>query len=77
LIAISCSQKTEEKSETTFETQLEDYFKKFPYQETYNYILKYTGGGDAKQLNKIIVGSKPVLEKAGSDKVVSDFSSVF
>lgn len=70
LIAISCSQKTEEKSETTFETQLEDYFKKFPYQETYNYILKYTVGGDAKQLNKIFLGSKPVLEKAGSDKVV-------
>jgi len=31
--------------------------------------MKFTGG-DAKQLNKIFAGSKPVLEKAGSDKVV-------
>ncbi len=69
LLAFSCAQKTEEKSETTFEAQLEDYFKKFTYQETYNYIIMYTDG-DAKQLNKIFVGSKPVLEKAGSDKVV-------
>ncbi len=70
LIAFSCNQKSEEKSTTTFEVQLEDYFIKFPYQETYNYIIKYTGGGNAKQLNKIFAGSKPVLEKAGSDIVV-------
>jgi len=69
LISISCTQKIEQKSETIFKAQLEDYFNKFPYQDTYNYIIKYTGG-DAKQLNKIFEGSKPVLEKAGSDKVV-------
>ncbi len=69
LFAFSCTQKTEQKSEPTFEQQLEDYFQKFPYQDTYNYMIRYTGG-DATQLNKIFEGSKPELVKAGDDKVV-------
>jgi len=65
LLAFSCTQK----SEPTFEEQLEDYFIKFPYQDTYNYMKLYTGG-NATQLNKIFESSKPELEKAGNDKVV-------
>ena len=69
LVAYSCTQNSGKDNELSFEQQVEDYFQKFPYQETYGYVLKYTGG-DPRQLNKIFPGSKPVLEKAGTDRVV-------
>jgi len=69
LVAFSCNQDSGKKYELTFDQQVEDYFQKFPYQETYEYMLKYTGG-DPKHLNKIFPGSRPVLEKAGTDRVV-------
>ena len=47
----------------------EDYIKKFPYQDTYNYAVKYTGGDPAK-FNTWVLGAEPALVKAGEDKVV-------
>jgi len=66
----SCTQKTDKRDKLTFKQQLEDYFQKFPYQDSYNYVLKYTGGGNAALLNKLFPNTKPVLENAGSDRVV-------
>jgi len=70
LITYSCTQKTDKKAALTFEQQVEDYFQKFPYQDTYEYVLKYTGGGNVELLNKLFPNSEAVLEKAGSDRVV-------
>ena len=53
IIITSCTSKTEKKVELTFEEQVEDYIKKFPYQDTYEYALKSTGGGMPELLNKI------------------------
>jgi hypothetical protein len=69
VLLLSCNQSSEKNPETMFENQILEYFKKFPYQDTYNYMLRYTSG-DATQLNKIFAGSKPELVKAGEDKVV-------
>lgn len=46
MIVSSCTQKTDKKAALTFEQQVEDYFQKFPYQDTCEYVLKYTGGGN-------------------------------
>ena len=69
VLLLSCNQSSEKNLETMFENQILEYFKKFPYQDTYNYMLRYTSG-DATQLNKIFAGSKPELVKAGEDIVV-------
>jgi hypothetical protein len=52
-----------------FEQQVQEYIQTFPYQDTYNYAVKYTGD-DAANLNVWVVGQEPVLVKAGEDKVV-------
>ena len=52
-----------------FEKSVADYTKKFPYQDTYNYLMQYTGG-DASKLNTWVLGEEPALVKAGEDKVV-------
>lgn len=52
-----------------FESQVNEYIKKFPYQDTYNYAKRYTGG-DPNKLNTWVLGAEPVLVKAGEDKVV-------
>lgn len=52
-----------------FEKQVAEYTRKFPYQDSYNYAMKYTGGDRAK-FNTWVLGSKPALVKAGQDKVV-------
>lgn len=46
-----------------------DYIKKFPYQDTFNYMMQYTGG-DPSKLNVWVIGEKPELVKAGDDKIV-------
>jgi hypothetical protein len=51
-----------------FEKQVEEYIQKFPYQDTNDYVVKYTGG-DASKINTWIVGAEPVLVKAGEDKI--------
>jgi hypothetical protein len=52
-----------------FETQVEDYIQKFPYQDTHDYAMRYTGG-DPANFNLWALGKEPVLVKAGDDKVV-------
>ena len=49
--------------------QVDQYIRDFPYQDTYNYAIQYTGGDPAK-LNKWVMGAEPALVKAGEDKVV-------
>ncbi len=51
-----------------FERQVEDYIQKFPYQETYDYVVQLTGG-DAARLNVWVQASRDLL-KAGEDKIV-------
>jgi hypothetical protein len=55
-------------SENDFEKQVEDYLKEFPYQETYNYAMRLTGG-DAATLNQWGQASRDLL-KAGEDQIV-------
>ncbi len=73
LILTACTdQKVTPKTETTaddFEQQVNEYIRKFPYQDTYNYAMKYTNGDPAK-FNVWVIGEIPALTKAGEDKVV-------
>ena len=52
-----------------FEQQVEAYIQKFPYQDTYNYAMRYTQG-DPANFHIWVLGAKPNLVKAGEDKVV-------
>lgn len=68
VFAIAC--KVDNKSSASlFEDQINDYLKKFPYQDTYNYLKLYTGG-DPSKINTWIIGEEPVLIKAGEDRIV-------
>jgi len=60
---------TEGRPAPDFEAQVADYIQRFPYQDTYNYAVRYTGG-DPSRLNRWVIGEEPVLVKAGEDKVV-------
>src|SRR5210317_1489622 len=51
-----------------FEKQVEDYIQKFPYQETYEYAMLFTGG-DPGKLNQWGQASRELL-KAGEDTIV-------
>jgi len=51
------------------DAKVADYIKKFPQQDTFNYMMRYTNGKPSK-LNAWVVGEKPELVKAGDDKVV-------
>ncbi len=53
----------------SFENQVAEYIQKFPYQDTFNYAMRYTGGDPAK-LNTWVLGSEPALVRAGEDAVV-------
>jgi hypothetical protein len=55
--------------EEEFETQVAEYIRLFPYQDTFNYALRYTKGDPAK-LNAWVLGAEPTLVKAGDDTVV-------
>jgi hypothetical protein len=53
----------------SFEDQVMEYLRAFPYQETYRYVLLYTGGDPAK-FNTWVPGGEPSLVRAGEDPVV-------
>jgi hypothetical protein len=55
-------------SNDDFEQQVEDYIQKFPYQETFDYAMQFTGG-DPGKLNKWGQASRDLL-KAGEDSIV-------
>ena len=73
IIFVSCGKNTEINPNSSkndlMEIQVEEYIEKFPYQDTYNYSVRYTGG-DIKNYNKWVLGAEPALVKAGEDKVV-------
>ena len=52
-----------------FERQVAEYLEKFPYQETFKYVLAYTGG-DPSRFNVWLQPPEPELMKAGEDVVV-------
>jgi hypothetical protein len=52
-----------------FEAQVAEYIRQFPYQETFSYVMRYTGGDPAK-LNVWVPGGEPNLTLAGEDVVV-------
>lgn len=54
---------------TGIENSVADYIKDFPYQDSYDYAIKYTGG-DPARFNSWVIGAEPSLVKAGDDKVV-------
>jgi hypothetical protein len=58
------------------EEQVTEYIRQFPYQDTYNYAKTYTRG-DPGRFNKWLLGSEPVLVKAGEDKVVRTNNDTF
>ena len=66
--AVQDSTPTTQESDS-FENQVAEYIQRFPYQDTYNYSLSYTGGDPAK-FNVWVPGGEPVLIKAGEDIVV-------
>ena len=68
-LVFGCTPKEKEQSEVSFEDQVADYIQKFPFQDTYEYMKRYTGG-QASKLNQWILPIEPVLVKAGDDKVV-------
>jgi hypothetical protein len=53
----------------SFENQVAEYIQKFPFQDTFGYAMRFTGGDPAK-LNTWAIGSEPALVKAGDDVVV-------
>lgn len=52
----------------SLELQVAEYIRRYPYQQTYDYGLRYTGGDPAK-LNTWLLGGEPVLVRAGDDIV--------
>jgi len=58
------------------EDAVAEYLKGVPYQETFNYMMQYTGGDPAK-INKWVDPAEPVLIKAGEDKVVRSNNDTF
>jgi hypothetical protein len=56
--------------------QVDQYIRDFPYQETFSYVARYTGG-DPSMLNAWLPGSEPVLVAAGEDKVVRTNNDTF
>lgn len=70
IILGGCSESEQEPPATDgFEEQIAEYIQRFPYQDTYKYMMTYTGG-DASKLNTWVIGSEPALVKAGEDQVV-------
>ena len=65
----SSDTKIESNGKASTTEQLAEYIRLFPFQDTYNYMKRYTGG-EASKLNVWILGQEPILVKAGEDKVV-------
>jgi hypothetical protein len=68
--AATTAEETGGGSDTSFtEAEVEEYIRRFPYQETYDYAMRYTAS-DPALLNTWVVGAQPSLVKAGEDKIV-------
>jgi hypothetical protein len=49
-----------------FEDQVTEYLRRYPYQVTYDYALRFTGG-DPRNFNRWLPEGGPALVKAGQD----------
>ena len=67
-IMITAFSPIESTAQDDFEKQVEDYIQKLPYQETFDYAMRLTGG-DPGKLNGWGQASRDLL-KAGEDKIV-------
>jgi hypothetical protein len=67
-IMIAACSPEQSASTDDFEKQVEDYIQKFPYQETFDYAIRLTGG-DPGKLNRWGQASRDLL-KAGEDSIV-------
>jgi hypothetical protein len=67
-IMIAACSPEQSASTDDFEKQVEDYIQKFPYQETFDYAMRLTGG-DPGKLNQWGQASRDLL-KAGEDSIV-------
>ena len=65
----SAAPEAESPADPGFDERVEEYIRLFPYQDSYDYAVRYTGG-DAARLNVWVLGEEPSLVKAGEDKVV-------
>lgn len=52
----------------SFEEQIEEYFREYPYRQTYEYVMRFTGG-DPAELNVWAFAGEPQLVRAGEDVV--------
>src|SRR4051812_34492245 len=50
----------------SFEAQVAEYLRQFPYQLTYDYTVRFTGG-DPKNFNRWVPAGEPALARAGDD----------
>src|SRR5210317_914942 len=67
-IMITAFSPIESTAQDDFEKQVEDYIQKLPYQETFDYAMRLTGG-DPGKLNQWGQASRDLL-KAGEHKIV-------
>ena len=51
-----------------FEDQVTEYLRKFPYQLTYDYTLRFTGG-EPRNFNRWVADGEPALVRAGEDLI--------
>ena len=52
----------------SFEDQVADYIRRYPYQQTYDYAVRFTGG-DPARLNTWALPGEPAFVRAGQDIV--------
>ena len=52
----------------SFEDEVTEYYRQYPYRQTYEYTLRFTGG-DAERLNVWAFAGEPQLVRAGQDVV--------
>jgi hypothetical protein len=55
-----------EQAPASFEDQVEEYIRRFPYQMTYDSTVRFTGG-DPRNLNRWVPEREPALVRAGND----------
>jgi hypothetical protein len=52
----------------SFEDQVAEYFREYPYRQTYDYVLRFTGG-DPARINAWAFSGEPRLVRPGEDVV--------
>lgn len=55
-------------ADAAFEAQVAEYLRRYPYQQTYDYAMRFTGG-DPARLNTWAVRGEPTLVRAGDDVI--------